>query len=195
MSAPLSERFRPQLIENIIGQNHLLGKNKPLRKMIDINYLTNMIFYGPPGTGKTTLAKIISQKSGIPIKFLNGTSASSSDIKEILNDIDSLFSSRQILLYLDEIQYFNKKQQQLLLESIEHGRIILIASTTENPSFYIYNALLSRCNTFEFKHPKIHEISTLLSSAVSFLENEENCKIIYSQSILTNNASYRLYRL
>ncbi len=148
---PLADRIRPSSIEDVVGQRHLLGEGKPLRRVIESGKIPNMIFYGPSGVGKTTVARIIADSANMRLHKLNGTSASTSDIKSIVSEIDTLLGSGGILLYLDEIQYLNKKQQQSLLEYIEDGSITLIASTTENPYFYVYNAILSRSTVFEFK--------------------------------------------
>ena len=146
-----AEALRPRDFDDIVGQQHLFGKNGVIRKMTDAGRVTNMIFYGPPGTGKTTAAEIIARRSGMVFHKLNATSASLSDVKDILASTNSVFCTGGVLLYLDEIQYFNKKQQQSLLEYIEDGRVTLIASTTENPHFYVYNAIISRSSLFEFK--------------------------------------------
>ena len=151
MQKPLADLIRPETFEDMVGQSHLLGKGTTFRKVIDSGHVSNMIFYGPPGTGKTTMANIIAKKTNMALYKLNGTTASTDDIKHIIGEVNSLFSTNGILLYLDEIQYLNKKQQQSLLEFVESGDITLIASTTENPYFYIYPALLSRCTVFEFK--------------------------------------------
>ena len=151
MSAPLADRLRPKTIEDIIGQPHLLGEGKPLRNIIKSGELPNMVFYGPPGVGKTTLASIIAKTTDRHLVKLNGTTAGTADIKEVVAKLDTFLAPNGILLYLDEIQYFNKKQQQTLLEYIENGAITLIASTTENPYFYVYSAILSRSTVFEFK--------------------------------------------
>lgn len=148
---PLADKIRPKELEQVFGQTHILGKNRPLKKIIESGHIPNMIFYGPSGVGKTTVANIIAQKSNMELHKLNGTSASTADIKEIIASRNTFMASNGILLYLDEIQYLNKKQQQSLLEYIENGDITLIASTTENPFFYVYNAILSRCTVFEFK--------------------------------------------
>ena len=140
-SSPLADRIRPKSFDEMVGQSHLFGKNGAIRKICAENYLPNMIFYGPPGTGKTTAARIIADGSGMTLRCLNATSASLSDVKDVVAETSSLLGSEGILLYLDEIQYFNKKQQQSLLEYIEDGRITLIASTTENPYLYVYNAI------------------------------------------------------
>ena len=148
---PLAQRLRPCTLDEVCGQQHLLGKNQVFRRTVESGKIPNMIFYGPSGVGKTTVASIIAAGSGMQLHKLNGTTASTSDIKSVLADIGTLGASGGILLYLDEIQYFNKRQQQSLLECVEQGTVTLIASTTENPYFYVYNALLSRCTVFEFK--------------------------------------------
>ncbi len=165
MSQPLADLMRPEILDEMVGQAHLLGKNSLFRKVIESGSVPNMIFYGPPGTGKTTAARIIAKKTNKSLYHLNGTSASTEDIKKVISDINSLFSTNGILLYLDEIQYLNKKQQQSLLEFVESGEITLIASTTENPYFYIYPALLSRCTVFEFKAVTADEIKKAISRA------------------------------
>ena len=151
MQKPLADLMRPEKLEDMVGQSHLLDKGSTFRRVIDSGHISNMIFYGPPGTGKTTMANIIAKKTNMSLYKLNGTTASTEDIKKIIADVNGLFNTNGILLYLDEIQYLNKKQQQSLLEFVESGDITLIASTTENPYFYIYPALLSRCTVFEFK--------------------------------------------
>ncbi len=148
---PLADKIRPTELNEVFGQSHILGENRPLKKIIESGHIPNMIFYGPSGVGKTTVANIIAQKSNMELHKLNGTSASTADIKEIIASRNTFMAANGILLYLDEIQYLNKKQQQSLLEYIENGDITLIASTTENPYFYVYNAILSRCTVFEFK--------------------------------------------
>ncbi len=148
---PLADRIRPTTLDDVVGQSHLIGRNKPLTRVIESGKIPNMIFYGPSGVGKTTIARIIAESANMRLHKLNGTSASTADIKNIVSEIDTIFGCNGILLYLDEIQYLNKKQQQSLLEYIEDGSITLIASTTENPYFYVYNAILSRSTVFEFK--------------------------------------------
>ena len=151
MSAPLADKIRPKTLADVVGQEHILAEGKPLRKIIDSGTVPNMIFYGPSGVGKTTVARIIAENCGMSLYKLNGTNASISDIKDVVADIGTFGSENGILLYLDEIQYLNKKQQQSLLEYIENGDITLIASTTENPYFSVYNAVISRSTVFEFK--------------------------------------------
>ena len=171
---PLADRIRPETIDEMVGQKHLLGKNGIIRKMLDSGRITNMIFSGPPGTGKTTAANIISKQANIPLYKLNATTATLSDVKEIASGTSNIFGSGGILLYLDEIQYFNKKQQQSLLEYIEDGRITLIASTTENPYYAIYNAILSRSSVFEFKPVKATECVPALKRALTILNEEHS---------------------
>lgn len=151
MHQPLADRIRPKKLDDVAGQQHLVGENGILRRMLDSGRVPNMIFYGPPGTGKTTVANIIAQRSGMTLYKLNATTASLSDVKEVISSTDNVFGAGGILLYLDEIQYFNRKQQQSLLSYMEDGRITLIASTTENPHLYIYQAILSRSSVFAFK--------------------------------------------
>ena len=149
---PLADRVRPTNFDEICGQTHLLAKNAPLRRILDGGHLPSLIFYGPAGTGKTTTADLIAKRFGREFYKLNATTASVTEVKEILSRSGGIMSGTDgILLYIDEIQYFNKKQQQSLLEYVEDGRVTLICSTTENPYFAIYSALLSRSSVFEFK--------------------------------------------
>ncbi len=148
---PLADRLRPQSLDEVAGQQHLLGKNGVLRRIIESGKIPNMVFYGSPGIGKTTVAGIIAGVTNRRLHKLNGTSASIADVKAVVDELGTLMAPEGVLLYLDEIQYFNKKQQQSLLEYMEDGRITLIASTTENPYFYVYGAILSRSPVFEFK--------------------------------------------
>ena len=166
MQKPLADLLRPTTLDDVVGQKHLLAPGSVFRKVIDSGHISNMIFYGPPGTGKTTMANIIAKKANMSLYKLNGTTASTDDIKRIIGEVNGIFNTNGILLYLDEIQYLNKKQQQSLLEFVENGDITLIASTTENPYFYIYPALLSRCTVFEFKSIETKEIEKGLARAV-----------------------------
>ena len=170
---PLADRIRPATLDEVVGQEHLVGERGIISRMLRAGRVTNMIFYGPPGVGKTTVANIIAKNSNMHLYRLNATSAGISDIKAIVSETSTLFASGGILLYLDEIQYFNKKQQQSLLEFVEDGRITLIASTTENPFFYVYPALLSRCTVMEFKPVSAEYISKRLKTALLSL-NEAN---------------------
>ena len=168
-----ADELRPKSFDDIVGQEHLFGERGVIRKMIGAGRVTNMIFYGPPGTGKTTAAEIIARESDMVFHKLNATSASLSDVKGILSSTDSIFCTGGILLYIDEIQYFNKKQQQSLLEYIEDGRVTLIASTTENPHFYVYNAIISRSSLFEFKPVAAEACVRALRRALDYL-NAQN---------------------
>ena len=165
MDKPLADLLRPTSLKDMVGQHHLLDKGTVFRNVIESKKVPNMVFYGPPGIGKTTMANIIASNTKMTLYKLNGTTASTEDIKEIINDVNSVLTQNGILLYLDEIQYLNKKQQQSLLEFVESGSITLIASTTENPYFYIYPALLSRCTVFEFKALNVDDIKEGLKKA------------------------------
>lgn len=170
MYQPLAEILRPKILDEVYGQEHILGKGAVLRRLIDSGKIPNMVFYGPSGTGKTTVANIIAEKTNRTLYKLNATTASTADIRDIVSQLDTMMAPNGVLLYLDEIQSFNKKQQQSLLEYIENGKITLIASTTENPYFYVFNAILSRSTVFEFK--QISPAATLqaIRRAVSYLE-------------------------
>ena len=165
MASPLADKLRPRTLEDVVGQSHLLAPGQVLRSIIEGGTIPNMIFYGPSGVGKTTVANIIANKAGKKLYRLNGTTASTADIKEIVSQLDTFEGRNGVVLYLDEIQYLNKKQQQNLLEFIENGSITLIASTTENPYFYVYNAVLSRCTVFEFKPVEPPEVQRAVERA------------------------------
>ena len=173
MRAPLADTLRTKKIEDVAGQRHLLSEGKILRRIIDSGEMPNLIFYGPSGVGKTTVANIIANSCGKKLCYLNATIASTADIKDIVSQIGTIDTANGILLYLDEIQYFNKKQQQILLSYIENGDITLIASTTENPYFYVYNAILSRSTVFEFKPLTKNDIISVINRAVSELSKTE----------------------
>ena len=181
INEPLAQRLRPMQLSQVCGQRHLLGEGKVFRRTIESGRIPNMIFYGPSGVGKTTVARIIAENSGMTLHKLNGTSCGTGDIKAVLNDIGTLGGAKGILLYLDEIQYLNKKQQQSLLECIENGSVTLIASTTENPYFYIYNALLSRCTVFEFKSLTAADIRQGLRRAAQCIGEAEGCTLVFEE--------------
>lgn len=170
---PLADRLRPQSLDEVFGQEHLIGEGMILRNIIEKNEVPNMIFYGPSGVGKTTIANIIANRTGKQIYRLNATTASVSDIRDIVKSLDSFMTMNGVLLYLDEIQHFNKKQQQSLLEFMENGKITLIASTTENPYFYVYNAVLSRSVVFEFKPLDANAIECAVKRGIEFLSQNE----------------------
>ncbi len=166
---PLADEIRPQTLDEVVGQRHILGEEGLLRRIIDSGSIPNMIFYGPSGTGKTTVANIIAKRTNRPLHRLNATTASISDIKGIIGDIGTMLAPDGVLLYLDEIQYFNKKQQQSLLEFMENGKITLIASTTENPYFYVYNAVLSRASVFEFKPLEAEDVRPAVERGIRLM--------------------------
>lgn len=184
MSAPLADRIRPRTLDDVVGQEHILAEGKPLRCIINSGHVPNMIFYGVSGVGKTTVARIIAENCGMSLHKLNGTTASVADIKEVISDIGSFDAVNGILLYLDEIQYLNKKQQQTLLEYIENGDITLIASTTENPYFSVYSAIISRCTVFEFKPVTAEQLIPAIKRAFKILSEENKTEIIYNDEIL-----------
>lgn len=169
---PLADKIRPTSLADVVGQSHLIGKNRPLSRIIESGRIPNMIFYGPSGVGKTTVARIIADSANMRLHKLNGTSASTGDIKSVVSEVDTFLGSNGILLYLDEIQYLNKKQQQSLLEYIEDGSITLIASTTENPYFYVYNAILSRSTVFEFRPVQPEELERAVRRGFEHMSQE-----------------------
>ena len=176
MYQPLADLLRPTTLDEVYGQEHILGEGAILRRLVDSGNIPNMIFYGPSGTGKTTVANIIAQQTNRTLYKLNATTASTADIKNIVSQLDTFMAPNGVLLYLDEIQSFNKKQQQSLLEYVENGKITLIASTTENPYFYVFNAILSRSTVFEFKQISAEAALQAICRAVSFMENRTALK-------------------
>ena len=180
MNTPLADRLRPESLDDIVGQKELLAPGRPLRKIIESGNIPNLIFYGPSGVGKTTLASYIARITNRSFKKLNGTTASTADIKDIVSSLNTFEGINGVLLYLDEIQYLNKKQQQTLLEFIENGSITLIASTTENPYFYIYNAILSRSTVFEFRPVEPDEVLKAINRAIRVLSEEKGKEIEFS---------------
>lgn len=177
MRAPLADRIRPQTLDDVVGQRHLLGEGKALRRIIESGMIPNMVFYGPSGVGKTTVASIIARNTNMHLCKLNGTTASTADIRDVVAKVNTLQAVNGVLLYLDEIQYFNKKQQQTLLEFIENGSITLIASTTENPYFYVYNAILSRSTVFEFKPVEREAVARAVERAFRLLAEESGLSL------------------
>ncbi len=184
MYEPLAQKIRPRSLDEVVGQKHIIGEGKPLRNIIESGELPNLVFYGPSGVGKTTVANIIAKATNRKFCKLNGTTAGTADIKAIVAQLDTFEAINGVLLYLDEIQYFNKKQQQTLLEYIESGKITLIASTTENPYFYVYNAILSRSTVFEFKTVSPEEIEIAVRRAFDISSKERNCEITVDDETL-----------
>jgi len=184
MRIPLADRMRPETLADVIGQRHILGEGKALQNMIESGKIPNLIFYGPAGVGKTTVARIIANRSEMQLHKLNGTTASAADFRAIMEETDSLMGQDGILLYLDEIQYLNKKQQQILLEYLENGRITLIASTTENPAFYVYSAVLSRSAVFEFKPVQPEDICVAVERGIAFLSKEMGVAVTAEENVV-----------
>ncbi len=188
MSAPLADKIRPKTLADVVGQEHILAEGKPLRRIIESGIVPNMIFYGPSGVGKTTVARIIAENCGMTLYKLNGTNASLSDIKDVVADIGTFGTENGILLYLDEIQYLNKKQQQSLLEYIENGDITLIASTTENPYFAVYNAVISRSTVFEFKPVTAQQLAPAIKRAFRIISEERQISVAADDEIINKIA-------
>ena len=184
MYQPLADLLRPTTLDEVYGQEHILGEGAILRRLIDSGNIPNMVFYGPSGTGKTTVANIIAKQTNRTLFKLNATTASTADIKEIVSQLDTFMAPNGVLLYLDEIQSFNKKQQQSLLEHIENGKITLIASTTENPYFYVFNAILSRSTVFEFKMIDSAAALKAVKRAVSYMEQRTALKTTAEEGAL-----------
>ena len=188
MNAPLADRMRPETLADVVGQRHLLSEDKALRRIIESGNIPNLIFYGPSGIGKTTVARIIANKTEKRLFKLNGTNASTADIRAVVEETATLAGMNGVLLYLDEIQYFNKKQQQSLLEHIENGDITLIASTTENPYFYVYSALISRCTVFEFKSVEPDDVLPAVRRGFAFLQEEQGGAIRVDDGVMEHIA-------
>ena len=186
---PLADEIRPKTLDEVVGQKHILGKDGLLRRIIESGDIPNLIFYGPSGTGKTTVANIIAQRTNRPLHRLNATTASISDIKDIIADIGTLLAPEGVLLYLDEIQYFNKKQQQSLLEFMENGKITLIASTTENPFFYVFGAVLSRSTVFEFKQITAEDALPAIDRGVDLLNQRLGGNLVLEDGVREHIAS------
>ena len=186
---PLADELRPLALDDIAGQTHILGANGLLRRIIESGNIPNMIFYGPSGVGKTTVANVIASSSGRVLHKLNATTAGIADIKAVIAELDTFLAPNGVLLYLDEIQYFNKKQQQSLLEFMENGKITLIASTTENPYFYVYNAVLSRSTVFEFKTLSAEDIEPVIFRAVKYLEQRDDVEVTLEDGVARHIAT------
>ena len=189
MYKPLADEIRPKTLDDVVGQQHILGPNGMLRRIVESGQIPNMIFYGPSGTGKTTVARIIAEKTNRTLRKLNATTAGIADIKQIIAELDTLLTPGGVLLYLDEIQYFNKKQQQSLLEFIEDGRITLIASTTENPYFCVFGAVLSRSTVFEFKPVGARDAQKAVERAVALLNERRSLPLCFEEGVSASVAA------
>ncbi|MBR2977535.1 MAG: replication-associated recombination protein A [Oscillospiraceae bacterium] len=190
MYRPLADELRPTTLDEVCGQKHILAEGAMLRRIIESGEIPNLIFYGPSGIGKTTVANIIAAKTNRTLHKLNATTASSADIKQMVAQLDTLMAPEGILLYLDEIQYFTKKQQQTLLEHIESGKITMIASTTENPYFYVYNAILSRSTVFEFKPMEPDDVIPAIERAIRHMEKKLDLRAEAEDGVLRHIASF-----
>ena len=186
---PLAAKLRPSSLSDMVGQDHIIGEGRPLRRIIESGMIPNMIFYGSSGLGKTTLAQIIAASAEKTLYKLNATTASTGDIKDIIGELDAIYNEKGVILYLDEIQYFNKKQQQILLEFIENGKITLIASTTENPYFYVYNAILSRATIFEFRPVERTAVEKAVKRAFSFVETDGGIPVEVEDGVCSHIAA------
>ncbi len=186
---PLADEIRPESLEDVVGQKHILGEGGLLRRIVESDQVPNLIFYGPSGTGKTTVANIIAKRSGRALRRLNATNASLSDVKDVISQVGTMLAPNGVLLYLDEIQYFNKKQQQSLLEVIESGDVVLIASTTENPYFYVYNAVLSRSSIFEFKPLSAQDVIPAVIRGFGRMSERLGREIIWEEGVVEHIAT------
>ncbi|WP_294520639.1 replication-associated recombination protein A [uncultured Pseudoflavonifractor sp.] len=186
---PLADEIRPDSLDDVVGQKHILGEGGLLRRIIESGKIPNLVFYGPSGTGKTTVANIIARRSGRALRRINATTGSLSDIKDVIADVGTMLAPNGILLYLDEIQYFNKKQQQSLLEVIEKGDVTLVASTTENPYFYVYNAVLSRSTVFEFKPVTAEEVLPAVDRGIAIMEQRLGEQVVCEDGVREHIAS------